>query len=64
MKKVEMIYLPAWYILALGTLRSVRWLYMDIWSQSFCVGGPRPRLANPAKGGPGRVWAIPLILNV
>ena len=66
MKMVEMINLPAWYILALGTLRSVRWLYIDIWSQSFWGGGPRPKLARPANGGPGKVFipAMPLMLKV
>ena len=47
-----------WYILALLTLLSVFWLYMDIWSQSLAVG-PRPRLARPASGAPGGPGAIP-----
>ena len=59
----DFFHLPAWYILALGTLRSVLWLYIDIWSQSFWGGGPKPKLANPAKGGPGKV-PIPLMLKV
>ena len=52
-----------WYILALGTLLSVRGVYIDIWSQSFWVGGPRPREAKPANGGPWMV-PIPLMLRV
>ena len=37
---------------------------MDIWSHSLAAVGANPRVARPARGGPGGRVPIPLMLRV